>query len=59
MIIGLVGLALIGFETVQGLRSVAINTVGTALIFVGVGLFVVAAVLVVVGFVTFEGSGED
>jgi hypothetical protein len=47
-IIGAIGLALVAFETVQAMRSVAIDTLGTTLIFVGVGLFVVSAVLVVV-----------
>jgi hypothetical protein len=55
MVVGLVGLVLVAFETVQSMRSVAINTLGTTLLFVGVGLFVLAAVMVVVSLT----SGPD
>jgi hypothetical protein len=62
VVLGGLGLALIAFETVQSLRSVAINALGTTLIFLGVGLFVIAAVLVVVGLTTTDAgdpaSGE-
>jgi hypothetical protein len=51
-VLGIAGLGLLGFETAEAMRSVAITTVGTTLIFVGLGLFVIAAVIVVVGLTT-------
>jgi hypothetical protein len=54
--LGAVGLVLIAFETVQSMRGVAINALGTTLIFVGVGLFVIAAVLIVVGLTSVTGG---
>jgi hypothetical protein len=45
---GIAGLGLIGYETVQALRGIAITTLGTTLTYGGLGLVVIAAVLVVV-----------
>jgi hypothetical protein len=58
-ILGIIGLGLLGFETVESMRSVAISTLGTTLIFAGLGLFVIAAVLVVVGMMVDEDVTQE
>jgi hypothetical protein len=46
VIIGVIGLALLIFQSVQAMRGVVIGTLGTTILFVGLGLIVVAAVLI-------------
>jgi hypothetical protein len=48
VVLALAGLGLIGFETVRAFNGDVIGTVGAILLYVGVGLFVLAAVIVVV-----------
>jgi uncharacterized membrane protein len=48
LVLAVVGLGLLAYETVQALRKVVIGTTGDILLYVGVGLVVAAAVLVVV-----------
>jgi uncharacterized membrane protein YhiD involved in acid resistance len=50
-ILAVAGLALVGFETARSLQNKALGTTGAVLIYVGLGLFVVAAILVVVSLV--------
>jgi hypothetical protein len=45
-VLGLIGLALLVFETVQALRNQVLGTGGTTLLYVGVGLIAIAGVIV-------------
>jgi hypothetical protein len=61
-VLGPIGLALLVFEAVQTLRSVVLGTLGTTLLFVGLGLVLIAAamsVAVVSGAPAAAGSGPD
>jgi hypothetical protein len=51
-VLALIGLALLVFESVQAMRGQVLGTVGTTLLFVGLGLIVVAGVLLVIGVFT-------
>jgi hypothetical protein len=44
--VGAIGLALLLFESVQAMRGVIIGTIGTTLLFLGLGLVVTAALLI-------------
>lgn len=59
VVLAVIGLGLLAFETIQALRSVVIGTVGDVLLYVGVGLFVLAAVLVVVDLSTSDATTDD
>lgn len=50
--LAVVGLALLGFETAEALRSVALGTTGTVLLYLGLGLALIAAGLTVVDLTT-------
>jgi uncharacterized membrane protein len=52
LVLAVIGLGLLAYETVQALRKVVIGTTGDILLYVGVGLFVLAAVLIVVDLTT-------
>jgi hypothetical protein len=51
-VLALVGLGLIGFETIRAFNGDVLGTLGAVLLYVGVGLFVLAAVIVVVDLTT-------
>jgi hypothetical protein len=51
-LLGAVGLGLLGFETAEAMRNVIIGTTGTVLIYVGMGMTVIAAALVVISLTT-------
>jgi hypothetical protein len=48
-VLGLVGIALLGYESVEAFRRIVLGTVGTTLLFVGLGLIVVAGAIVLAG----------
>ena len=48
VVLGAVGLALLAVEAERAMRSVVIGTLGTVLLFVGLGLTVIAAAMVVI-----------
>lgn len=59
LVLAVVGLGLLAYETVQTLRKVVIGTTGDILLYVGVGLFVLAAVLIVVELTSSEETADD
>jgi uncharacterized membrane protein len=59
LVLAVVGLGLLAYETVQTLRKVVIGTTGDILLYVGVGLFVLAAVLIVVDLMSSEDAAVD
>jgi hypothetical protein len=52
LVLGIIGLALLVFEGVQAMRRVVLGAVGTTVLFLGLGLVVIAAVLIVVAMST-------
>jgi hypothetical protein len=58
VIIGVIGLALLIFQSVQAMRGVVIGTLGTTILFVGLGLIVVAAVLIALAVSTDSASTD-
>lgn len=48
-VLALVGIVLLGYESVEAFRHVVLGTVGTTLLFVGLGLIVVAGAMVLTG----------
>jgi uncharacterized membrane protein len=59
LVLAVVGLGLLAYETVQALRKVVIGTTGDILLYVGLGLFVIAAVLLVVDLTTSDDNTDD
>jgi uncharacterized membrane protein len=47
-VLGVIGLALLGFESVQALRSQVIGTTGTTVLYAGVGLIALAGILLAI-----------
>jgi uncharacterized membrane protein len=59
LVLAVVGLGLLAYETVQALRKVVIGTTGDILLYVGVGLFVAAAVLLVVDLTSADETNNE
>jgi hypothetical protein len=55
-VVGVAGLALLGFEGVEAMRNVVLSDLATGLLFAGVGLIVIAAALAVAGLVATPSS---
>jgi uncharacterized membrane protein len=51
-VLGVIGLALLGYEAVEALRGVVLGTTGTVLLYVGLALTLLAAGLVVLDLTT-------
>jgi uncharacterized membrane protein len=58
-VLAIVGLGLLAYESIQALRNVVIGTSGNIVLYVGVGLFVLAAVLVVIDLTTSDETTAD
>lgn len=58
LVAGVIGCVLIGYEAIRTLRSTPLGTLGTVLLYVGLGLVVIATALVLTGDAT-ENLGVD
>jgi uncharacterized membrane protein len=47
-VLGVIGLALLGFESVQALRGQVIGTTGTAIMYAGVGVIALAGIVLAI-----------